>query len=108
MLNKTRNFVYKYAIVSSIIIAILCYFLMIGVSKLFALIPSSTPVEYVKTFVDMIYPVGIVFLFGFGSAFKEKGFFKGLYVSLTLIIFQLLLSTPFLKALRLSRGILLF
>lgn len=88
MLNKLRNLTYKYAIPSAVILALLFYALMRGVGWLFRLLPSTTTVRYIYEIVCMLYPMGIVVLFGFADSFKSKKFFKGILCGMTLVVVQ--------------------
>ena len=87
-MQKFRNFVYKYAIPAAIVIALAWYGMMIGISKLFTLLPKSIVVDYIDEVVQMLFPIGIAILFGFGGAFKEKGFRKGLICGIALFALQ--------------------
>jgi membrane protease YdiL (CAAX protease family) len=90
MLQKFRELCYKYAVVSSIAIAVLFYVCLNGFAYLFSLLPNNTVVGYIETIFDILYPIGIVFLFGFIGVFKERGFFKGLFCALPFIILQVI------------------
>ena len=88
MVQKLRNLTQKYAIPSAIAIALVFYVLMLGVSKIFGLMPASVGKEYVHEIVSMLYPIGIVILFGFSSAFGRQGFFKTLICGMLLLALQ--------------------
>ena len=49
---------------------------------------TSSAKEYVHEIVSMIYPIGIVILFGFSSAFRMQGFFKTLICGMLLLALQ--------------------
>ena len=88
MLKKFRELVYRNALVSSILIVVLFYFLMLGASRVFSLLPRSIYTDFAREIFGMLYPVGIVLLFGFTGAFKTKNFFKGLLCGIVLIVMQ--------------------
>ena len=90
MLQKFRELCYKYAVVSSIAIAVLFYACLNGFAYLFSLLPNHIAVGYVETIFDILYPIGIVFLFGLMGVFREKGFFKGLFCALPFLILQVI------------------
>ena len=85
MVKKLRKLAYTYAVFSSVIIAFLFYFLMKGVSAVFNVLPDLLVVDYIEEIFSIIYPIGIVILFGFSSKLKSKNFFKGLLCGMVLI-----------------------
>ena len=89
MLKKIRNLAYTHAIFSSLIIAFLFYFIMKGVSAVFNVLPDLLVVDYIEEIFCIIYPIGIVILFGFSSKLKSKNFFKGLLCGMVFIALQL-------------------
>ena len=89
MVKKLRNLAYTYAVFSSVIIAFLFYFLMKGVSAVFDILPDLLVIDYIEELFSIIYPIGIVILFGFSSKLKSKNFFKGLLCGMVLIALQL-------------------
>lgn len=91
MITKLRNLTSKYAIPSTIIIAVVSYLIMISVGKIFALFPNSLVKSYTKEFINILIPIGIVILFGFATSFKSKKFFRGLLCGISLFVFQCLL-----------------
>ena len=88
MLKKLRNWTYQHAISSAVLIALLFYLMMKGVSVIFSLLPNSTAVSYLQQIVGILYPIGIMIFFGFANAFKSKKFFKGLLCSMALTVLQ--------------------
>ena len=90
MLTKLREFTYKHAIPSAIVIALLFYGLMQGVGAIFSLLPSNLAVRYIYEIVGVLYPIGIVILFGFSWAFRSKKFFKGLLCGMALLVTQIM------------------
>lgn len=90
MLKKIREFTYRYAIVSTILIAALFVLLMNATARAFHLLPSSAPVQYAEEIFVMLYSVAIVLLLGFRSTFQFKGFFKSLLYSSAVIAFMLI------------------
>ena len=72
MVKKLRNLAYTYAVFSSVIIAFLFYFLMKGVSAVFDILPDLLVIDYIEELFSIIYPIGIVILFGFSSKLKSK------------------------------------
>lgn len=95
MLQKIRNATYQYAIPSAVVIAILFYGIMLGVSELLLLLPSSTVTSYLKIIVGMLYPVGFMIFFGFSNAFRSKKFFKGLVCGIVLVVMQIIVLLSF-------------
>lgn len=89
MLTKFRSLVYKHAVPSAVILALVFYALMQGVSLLFSLMPRNIAVRYLDEIVGMLYPVGIVVLLGFSDSFKSKHFLKCLFCGLPWILFQI-------------------
>ena len=85
MVKKIRKLAYTYAVFSSVIIAFLFYFLMKGVSAVFDILPDLLVIDYIEELFSIIYPIGIVILFGFSSKLKSKYFFKGLLCGMVLI-----------------------
>lgn len=85
MLKKIREFTARYAIVSSILIAVFFFLLLNGAPLVFNLLPNSLFWGYVQELFIMLCSVGLVILLGFKSAFKPKGFFKAL-LSSTIVI----------------------
>ena len=88
MLKKLRNWTYQHAISSAVLIALLFYLMMKGVSVIFSLLPNSTAVSYLQQIVGILYPIGIMIFFGFASAFRSKKFFKGLLCGMALTAVQ--------------------
>ena len=78
MLKKIREFTDRYAIVSSLLIAILFFLLLNGTALVFNLLPNSFIWGYAQELFITLYSVGLVILLGFKSTFKPKGFFKAL------------------------------
>ena len=91
MLNKLRSLTYKYAVISSVLIALAFYVIYDGVGHIFALMPDSLVRDYMYQITAMLYPVGIALIFGFASSYKSEKFFKGLRVGLFLLIFELII-----------------
>lgn len=91
MLQKIREFTERYAIVSSLLIALLFFLLLNGTALVFNLLPNSLFWGYAQELFIALYSVGLVLLLGFKSAFKPKGFFKAL-LSSTLVIAVMLFS----------------
>ena len=89
MLKKIRELTHRYAIVSSILIAILFILFLNGTSLAFRLLPPLAPVQYAKEIFLMLCSVGLVILLGFKSTFKFKGFLKGLLCASVIIVFML-------------------
>ena len=89
MLKKIREFTDRYAIVSSILIALLFFLLLNGTALIFNLLPDSLFWGYAQELFVMLYSVGLVILLGFKSAFKPKGFFKALLSSIVVIVVML-------------------
>ena len=89
MLKKIREFTDRYAIVSSLLIAILFFLLLNGTALVFNLLPNSFIWGYAQELFVMLYSVGLVILFGFKSAFKPKGFFKALLHSTVVIVMMI-------------------
>lgn len=85
MLKKIREFTYRYAIVSSLLMAVLFVLLMNGTELIFHLLPHSVLLQYVQEICVMLYSVGLVLLLGFKSTFTFKGFFKGLMYAAVVI-----------------------
>lgn len=88
MLTKFRSFVYKYAIPSAVILALLFYAIMQGVAALFRALHGGVAVRYIYEIVCMLYPMGFVVLFGFADSFKSKKFFKGILCGIALVAIQ--------------------
>ena len=91
MLKKIRAFTERYAIVSSLLIAVLFFLLLNGTALVFNLLPNSLFWGYAQELFVMLYSVGLVILLGFKSAFAPKGFFKAL-LSSTVVIAVMLFS----------------
>lgn len=87
MLKKIRELTHRYAIISSVLIAVLCILLLNGTGLLFYPLPASLPVGYVQEIFIMLYSVGFVLLLGYKSTLRFKGFFKGLLCSVVVIGF---------------------
>lgn len=85
MLKKIREFTDRYAIASSILIAILFFLLLNGTTLVFKLLPNSLFWGYAQELFVTLYSVGLVILLGFKDAFKPKGFFKALLSSAVVI-----------------------
>ena len=90
MVQKLRNLTEKYAILSAVAIAIIFYAIMQGVTFIFSILPSSTGMDYLRHIVGILYPIGIVYLFGFSSAFKAGGFKKTLICGMLMLVLQLI------------------
>jgi membrane protease YdiL (CAAX protease family) len=82
---------YEYAIPASFIIMVVFVLVMRGIGAIFSALPSSTAMSWIHEIVGMLYPIGFVFFFGFGSSLKSKGFFKGILCSLPVVILELFL-----------------
>jgi membrane protease YdiL (CAAX protease family) len=91
MLKKIREFTERYAIVSSLLIALLFFLFLNGIALVFNLLPNSLPWGYAQELFVAICSVGLVILLGFKSAFKPRGFFKAL-LSSTVVIAVMLFS----------------
>ena len=85
MLQKIRKFTERYAIVSSLLIALLFFLLLNGTDLVFSFLPNSLFWGYAQELFIALYSVGFVILLGFKSAFKPKGFFKALLSSTVVI-----------------------
>ena len=91
MLNKLRSLSYKYAVISSVVIALVFYLVYDAVGRLFSIMPESLVRDFSYQILAMIYPLGFVLLFGFASSFKSEKFLKGLGAGLFLLICELLI-----------------
>ena len=91
MLKKIREFTERYAIVSSLLIAVLFFLLLNGTALVFNLLPNSLFWGYAQELFVMLCSVGLVILLGFKRAFTPKGFFKAL-LSSTVVIAAMLFS----------------
>jgi membrane protease YdiL (CAAX protease family) len=89
MMKKIRELTHRYAIVSSILIAILFILFLNGTSLAFRLLPTLAPVQYANEIFLMLCSVGLVILLGFKSTFKFKGFLKGMLCASVIIVFML-------------------
>ena len=90
MLKKIRSFTEQYAIPAAFIVFIALDFLMLGLGRLLSLLPKTLPLDFLKETILMLVPVGIVFFFGFSSAFKKGKFFKGILCCLPFVAWILL------------------
>ena len=89
-LEKIRHIVYKHAIVSAVILALVFYALMIGVSSFFEIFPASLAVCYIDEITGLLYPIGLVALFGFFFTLKSRKFFRGLRCGMALVVFLII------------------
>ena len=85
MLQKIREFTERYALVSSLMIALLFFLLLNGTALVFDLLPNSLFWGYAQELFITLYSVGLVILLGYKSIFKPKGFFKALLSSTVVI-----------------------
>ena len=76
MLKKIRELTARYAIVSSILIALLFFLLLNGTALAFNFLPDSLFWGYAQELFIVLYSVGLVLLLGFKSAFRRAGFLK--------------------------------
>lgn len=86
MLNRFRNLIQKYAVISAVAIAFLFYAIMDVTGRLFSLIPESLVRDYAYQIVSLIYPVLLAVIFGFGYAYKGGSFAKGLKCGIFTIV----------------------
>ncbi|MBR6549185.1 MAG: CPBP family intramembrane metalloprotease, partial [Clostridia bacterium] len=69
--------------------------LLLGLGQLLSLLPDTLAMKYLQEAILMIFPVAIVFFFGFSRAFKNGSFLRGLYCFLPFIVLQLFLLAVF-------------
>jgi membrane protease YdiL (CAAX protease family) len=89
MLKKIRELTVRYAIVSSILIALLFFLLLNGTALAFNFLPDSLFWGYAQELFIILYSVGLVLLLGFKNAFRRAGFLKALLCSSAVIAFML-------------------
>ena len=88
MLKKIRSLTNQYAIPAAFVVFVLCDLLILGLGRLLSLLPGTLPMGYLTEAVLMLVPVGIVWFFGFSSAFKKGAFWRGIFCSLPFILLQ--------------------
>ena len=88
MIKKIRDLSSKHAIPAAIITFVLFDLLLQGLGRLLSLLPKTLTFAYLIEIVMIAIPIAIVFLFGFGSAYKKGSFGRGIVCCLPFIIVQ--------------------
>ena len=97
MLKKIRSLTDQYAIPAAIIAFVFMKLLIMGLGRLLAFLPATLPMAYLSESILMLVPVGLVWFFGFSSAFKKGHFFRGLLCYLPFILLQMIILVFFLS-----------
>lgn len=90
-MSKIRNLSCRYCVAFSVAVVAIFFLIYYGIGELFNLLPKSDGLSLFEEVFDMLWPVALVFLFGYSFVFTKQGFMKNLKAGLPVLIFYLFL-----------------
>lgn len=73
---KLKKYLRKYPIPGCIAVALSVFVLLGAVSLLRKLLPAGTPADYVRQFVNILWPLALTLLLGYGWCYRRGDFVK--------------------------------
>ena len=91
MLKKIRALAEQHAIGWVLILFVLFDLLLLGLGRLFSLLPQTLSMQYLSELVLILLPVGLVVVCGFSRAFQKGSLLRGLGYFLPFLLLQALI-----------------